>query len=102
MAKAEAVPSRTRQLSPSAPMVLVGRPAGRVGRCQELILKPGSNTEPGFYFGLAKICRLKKDPESIFHRSFMFRVLVGNMITCMVSLDRWKNGPGFLFCDTVR
>ena len=33
-------PSRTRQLSPSAPMVLVGRPAGRVGRCQELILNP--------------------------------------------------------------
>ena len=57
---------------------------------------------PGFYFVLAKICWLKKDPESIFHRSFMFRVLVGNMITCMVSLDRWKNGPGFLFCDTVR
>src|SRR5690606_36406768 len=76
-------------------MVLVGRPAGRVGRCQELILKPGSNTEPGFYFGLAKICRLKKDPESIFHRSFIFRVLVGNKITYMVSLGRWKDGPGF-------
>ena len=50
---------------------------------------------PGFYFVLAKICWLKKDPESIFHRSFMFRVLVGNKITCMVSLGRWKDGPGF-------
>ena len=101
MAKAEAVPSRTRQLSPSAPMVLVGRPAGRGGRCQELNLKPGLFILVFILF-LAKICWLKKDPESIFHRSFMFRVLVGNMITCMVSLDRWKNGPGFLFCDTVR
>ena len=29
-------PSRTRQLSPPAPMVLGGRPPGRVGRCQEI------------------------------------------------------------------
>ncbi len=28
------VPSRTRQLSPPAPMVLGGQPPGRVGRCQ--------------------------------------------------------------------
>ena len=28
-------PSRTRQLSPPAPMVLEGRPSGRVGHCQE-------------------------------------------------------------------
>ena len=27
--------SRTRSLSPSAPMVLGGRPPGRVGHCQE-------------------------------------------------------------------
>ncbi len=31
-------PSRTRQLSPSAPMVLAGRPVGRVGHCKEIIL----------------------------------------------------------------
>src|SRR5690606_37331019 len=30
-------PSRTRQLSPSAPMVLAGRLAGRVGHCNESI-----------------------------------------------------------------
>ena len=28
------IPSRTRKLSPPAPMVLQGRPCGRVGRCQ--------------------------------------------------------------------
>jgi hypothetical protein len=32
-------PSRTQQLSLSASMVLVGRPAGRVERCRELIFK---------------------------------------------------------------
>ena len=32
------VTSRTRQLSPSAPMVLGGRPPGRVGHCQGAFL----------------------------------------------------------------
>ena len=42
-------PSRTQQLSPSASMVLVGRPAGRVERCRELNLTThGIKTRGGF------------------------------------------------------
>src|SRR6266516_117476 len=33
------VPSRTRQLSPPAPMVLPGRPGGRVGRRRDIFEK---------------------------------------------------------------
>ena len=40
-------PSRTRQLSPSAPMVLHARVCGRVGRCPINDKKPGS--KPGFF-----------------------------------------------------
>ena len=32
-------PFRTEQLSPAGPMVLYGRLYGRVGRCQELLMK---------------------------------------------------------------
>src|SRR5258705_3446294 len=48
-------PSRTRKLSPSAPMVLHAQVCGRVGRCP-INKKPrlGVEPEPGFYF-----CRTK-------------------------------------------
>ena len=42
-------PSRTRQLSPSAPMVLAGRPAGRVGHCKESICKRPASQEAGLF-----------------------------------------------------
>src|SRR5690606_23836722 len=35
-------PSRTRKLSPSSPMVLHGRPGGRVGRCRSQFPRPPS------------------------------------------------------------
>src|SRR5690606_21046545 len=35
-------PSRTRKLSPSSPMVLHGRPCGRVGRCRSQFPRPPS------------------------------------------------------------
>src|SRR6266536_3346378 len=34
------IPSRTRKLSPPGPMVLHGRPCGRVGRCRSLLGPP--------------------------------------------------------------
>ena len=45
-------PSRTRQLSSSAPMVLLGRPGGRVGRRREHILSPDLY-DSGLFFFLA-------------------------------------------------
>src|SRR5579863_3297088 len=43
------VPSRTRKLSPPAPMVLPGGPGGRVGhrRATFTALRPGTTTVPG-------------------------------------------------------
>ena len=55
------IPSRTRKLSPPAPMVLQGRPCGRVGRCQiygpevlcgtsgSIFLKGGSPRDSAFF-----------------------------------------------------
>ena len=34
------IPSRTRKLSPAARMVLLGRPGGRVRRCQPILRRP--------------------------------------------------------------
>ena len=42
-------PSRTRQLSLSAPMVLCGRPHGRVGRCQPPNREPASGNGGGLF-----------------------------------------------------
>ena len=36
------IPSRTRKLSSSEPMVLHGKPCGRVGRCRDYFEKPGT------------------------------------------------------------
>src|ERR1700745_3742059 len=33
------IPSRTRKLSSLEPMVLLGRPSGRGGRCRDLLIK---------------------------------------------------------------
>ena len=44
-------PSRTRKLSPSSPMVLHGRPCGRVGRCQILLTPEApSRATRGFFY----------------------------------------------------
>ena len=48
------IPSRTRKLSSSEPMVLHGKPCGRVGRCRDLFPKPRiDKTVRGFFFFVA-------------------------------------------------
>src|SRR5665213_4443138 len=42
-------PSRTRKLSSPAPMVLGGRPPGRVGRRRNISRKPPARRAGGFY-----------------------------------------------------
>src|SRR5512134_1831612 len=47
-------PFRTRPLSPPAPMVLSGRPGGRVGRCRDFSsssLQAPVRWDRGFFFG---------------------------------------------------
>jgi hypothetical protein len=54
------IPSRTRKLSSSEPMVLHGKPCGRVGRCRDLFPK---ELEPvmarAFCFLSAGLCRMR-------------------------------------------
>ena len=50
-------PFRTQQLSPSTPMILGGRPPGKVGRCRSLFLVTGEFLSCDFYF------KEKKNPH---------------------------------------
>src|SRR5215204_5612585 len=43
-------PSRTRKLSPPEPMVLHGKPCGRVGRCRIFFLPAGAFTRQRVFF----------------------------------------------------
>src|SRR5262252_7631593 len=42
------IPSRTRKLSSSEPMVLHGKPCGRVGRCRDYFPKKPESIDSGF------------------------------------------------------
>ena len=61
-------PSRTRQLSPPAPMVLEGQPSGRVGHRQtnSVLLVPESTppSNPAGAFGVTRLGRLGRRFES--------------------------------------
>ena len=43
------IPSRTRKLSSSEPMVLHGKPCGRVGRCRDYSVKGPPSAGPFFF-----------------------------------------------------
>ena len=45
-------PSRTRKWSSFAPMVLLGKLSGRVGRCRKFLYNPESLTDSGFFIGV--------------------------------------------------
>src|SRR5215208_5463388 len=47
-------PSRTRKLSPPEPMVLHGKPCGRVGRCRIFSRPLALSRAGGFFFGGAE------------------------------------------------
>ncbi len=67
------IPFRTRKLSPTAPMVLQGKPCGRVGRCRIVFLPRSAPVERGFFCaraawsgGLALRDRLRVAPSRPF------------------------------------
>src|SRR5690606_34873665 len=63
-------PSRTRKLSPSSPMVLHGKPCGRVGRRRILLETPDRPAARGFPFSGPWRRAMSKpyDPRDRFYR----------------------------------
>ena len=58
------IPSRTRKLSPPAPMVLQGRPCGRVGRCQIYGSEVLCGTSGPFFIGCAVLAPVEGNVTS--------------------------------------
>src|SRR5579862_6553551 len=58
-------PSRTRKLSPPAPKILVGQPAGKIGRCQIKSKPLGENQAAFCILGSPKSCPLSREATSM-------------------------------------
>src|SRR4051812_16520618 len=58
-------PSRTRKLSPPEPMVLRGKPRGRVGRCRIFFDESPSKTPHGLFEGLLLLAPFVALPATV-------------------------------------